>query len=90
MAVQSSARGGQAVVVPLTNWASEKNLTRLQVNVTLAVVKPGMEATLASGGAVHESPGGSVVYGVQFVLDHLAVADALILRHKSDDDLSVA
>lgn len=84
------SKGGQAVVVPLTNWASEKNLTRLQVNVTLAVVKPGMEATLASGGAVHESPGGSVVYGVQFVLDHLAVADALILRHKSDDGLSVA
>jgi hypothetical protein len=58
----------------------------LQVNVTLAAVKPGMEATLASGGAVHEIPGGTVANGVQFVLDHLAVADALILRHKSDED----
>ena len=56
------------------------------MNVTLAAVKPGMEATLASGGAVHEIPGGSVANGVQFVLDHLAVADALILRHKSNED----
>jgi hypothetical protein len=29
---------------------------------------------------------GTVANGVQFVLDHLAVADALILRHKSDED----
>ena len=79
------AKGGQAVVIPLTNWAGEKNLTGLRVNVTLAAVKPGMEATLASGGAVHESPGGSVAKGVQFVVDHLEVADALILRHKGGD-----
>ena len=71
------------MVVPLTNWAGKKNLTNLRVNITLAAIKPGMEATMASGGAVNESPGGSAANGVQFVVDHLAVADALILRHTS-------
>ena len=74
------AAKGKGVVISLTNWAGVSNLTALNVTVTLpAFVKPGMKASLASGGQVRELAGGTAAGGVRFALD-LSVADALILR----------
>ena len=74
---------GPGVVVPLVNWAgtgpSFENLTKLTVTVQHALVKPGMKAMLATGGAVAEVPTARAGPGVSYMLD-LDVADALILR----------
>ena len=67
------------VVVPLVNWAGTDNLTNLTVTVNIPAVKPGMKATLATGGKVTQLPGGSPKGGVSYQLD-LGIADALILR----------
>ena len=66
----------------MTNWAGVPNITALNVTISVPAVRPGMKATLASGGKVVEcsfaklAPSG---VAVTFTLD-LDVADALILR----------
>ena len=74
----------KGVVVPLVNWAGSgiDNLTNLTVTVNIPEVKPGMKATMATGGKVTELPasGSGAAAGVSFSLD-LGIADALILRH---------
>ena len=66
----------QGIVVPLVNW-SLGHIVGLNVSLTLAALKPGMVATLASGGAVRAAAtdGG-------FEIAELGVADALVLRYK--------
>lgn len=73
------SKTGKGVVVPLVNWAGTDNLTNLTVTVNIPAVKPGMKATLATGGKVTQLPGGSPKGGVSYQLD-LGIADALILR----------
>ena len=65
----------KGVVVPLVNWGGE-TLAELNVTVCGGLVKPGMKATLASGGAVRQAGETGT-----FVISELDVADALVLRH---------
>ena len=75
------SKAGKGVAIPLVNWAGTgiENLPNLTVTVNHAAVKPGMKATLATGGKVTELPSSGASGGVSFLLD-LGIADALILR----------
>ena len=74
------SKTGKGVAIPLVNWAGTgiESLPNLTVTVNISAVKPGMKATLATGGKVTELPL-SGNGGVSFLLD-LGIADALILR----------
>lgn len=75
------SKTGKGVAVPLVNWAGNENLTNLTVTINVPAVKPGMKASLATGGKVTElhQSSGSATGGVSYQLD-LGIADALILR----------
>lgn len=74
---------GKGVAIPLVNWAGTgmeyEQLANLTVTVNHPAVKPGMKATLATGGKVTELKSTYSGGGVTFALD-LGIADALILR----------
>ena len=75
------SKTGKGVAIPLVNWAGTgiESLPNLTVTVNHPAVKPGMKATLATGGRVTELQTNGGGGGVSFVID-LGIADALILR----------